>query len=230
MRQGRLGEKPWRFLCRVKVVIYRLFVKMRGMEVLSKLFASADRVKIMRLFILNYGAVFTIKEVLDRSKVSLSSGKKELNILKEAGFIRQKVAHVEGKRGRRKAVQVWFLNQSFPLLNSLKQLLFNTELFRKEEIIRRLKGAGRIKVIITAGIFINNEDSRADLLIVGDELRKSAIERAIKSMEAEIGRELSYGIFETDDFRYRISVCDKFVRDILDYSHKKILNKLEDAF
>ena len=49
-------------------------------------------------------------------------------------------------------------------------------------------------------------------------------------MEAEIGRELSYGVFETDDFRYRVSVCDKFIRDILDYSHKKILNKLEDAF
>ncbi len=200
------------------------------MEVLSKLFGSSDRVKIMRLFILNGAAFFTTKEVLERSKTSQSSGKKELNVLKEAGLIRQKTSRIEGSRGRKIVVISWFLNQAFLFLNPLKQLLFNTELFKKEEIIRRLRGAGRIKVIIMAGIFINDEDSRADLLVVGDELRRGAIDRIIKSMEAEIGRELSYGVFETDDFRYRISVCDKFVRDILDYSHKKILNKLEDAF
>ncbi|MBI3633599.1 MAG: hypothetical protein HY226_04895 [Candidatus Vogelbacteria bacterium] len=200
------------------------------MEVLSKLFGSADRVKIMRLFILNATASFTASEVLIRSKVSRSIGKKELGVLKEAGLIKIKIMHVDGSRGRKKSVDAWFLNQGFPFLAALKQLLFNTELFKKEEIIRRLKGAGRVKVIITAGIFINDEDSRADLLIVGDELRKGTIEKTIKSMEAEIGRELSYGVFETDDFRYRVSVCDKFIRDILDYSHKKIFNKLEDAF
>lgn len=200
------------------------------MEVLSKLFASADRVKIMRLFILNPVATFTTKEVVDRSKSSQTSGKKELNILNDSGLIKRKTMRVEGSRGRKMSVDAWHLNQSFPFLTPLKQLLFNTELFKKEEIIRRLRGAGRIKVIITAGIFINDEDSRADLLIVGDELRKKVVEKVIKSMEAEIGRELSYGVFETDDFRYRISVCDKFVRDVLDYSHRKILNKLEDAF
>ncbi|MBI3632086.1 MAG: hypothetical protein HY225_01425 [Candidatus Vogelbacteria bacterium] len=200
------------------------------MEVLSKLFGSGDRVKIMRLFILNANASFTTKEVLERSKVFQAPGKRELNVLHEVGLIKQKTLHVEGSRKRKISVSAWFLNTAFPFLAALKQLLFNTELFKKEEIIRRLKGSGRVKVIITAGIFINDEDSRADLLIVGDELRKSTIEKTIKSMEAEIGRELSYGVFETDDFRYRVSVCDKFIRDILDYSHKKILNKLEDAF
>ncbi|MDO8493439.1 MAG: hypothetical protein Q7S19_02760 [bacterium] len=200
------------------------------MEVLSKLFGSPDRIKIMRLFILNSSTTFTTNEVLERSKISSRSGKKELNSLRESGLIKQKNMRIEGSRGRKTSVTAWFLNQAFPFLNPLKQLLFNTELFRKEEIIRRLRGSGRIKVIITAGIFISDEDSRADLLVVGDELRKKVVEKVVKSMEAEIGRELSYGVFETEDFRYRISVCDKFIRDILDYPHRKILNKLEDAF
>lgn len=200
------------------------------MEILSKLFGSADRVKMMRLFILNSTAIFATSEVLDRSKVSQSSGKRELNILNDAGLIKHKIIHIEGSRGRKKSVSAWSLNPAFPFLNPLKQLLFNTELFKKEEIISKLRGVGRIKIIITAGIFINDDDSRADLLVVGDELRKSAVDKVIKSMEAEIGRELSYGVFETEDFRYRVSVCDKFIRDILDYPHKKILNKLEDAF
>lgn len=200
------------------------------MEVLSKLFGGADRIKIMRLFILNPEASFQLKDISNRSKTNTRRAKDELNLLKEAGMLRQKVIHVEGSRGRRKAVNAWFLNQGFTFLNPLKQLLFNIEPFKKEEVIRRFKNIGRVKVIIIAGVFIQNEDSRADLLIVGDELRKASIEKAIKSMEAEIGRELSYGVFDTDDFRYRVSVCDKFVRDILDYPHKKILNKLEEAF
>lgn len=200
------------------------------MEVLSKLFGSADRIKIMRLFILNPEASFQLKEISVRSKVNSGRAQGELNLLKEAGMLKQKTVYVEGSRGRKKAMASWFLNQGFTFLNPLKQLLFNIEPFKKEEVIRRFRNIGRVKVIIIAGIFIQNEDSRADLLIVGDELRKGTIEKAIKSMEAEIGKELSYGVFETDDFRYRVSVCDKFVRDVLDFPHKKILNKLEDSF
>ena len=204
--------------------------KMIAMEVLSKLFGSADRIKIMRLFILNPEANFLLKEISLRSKVNSGRAQSELNLLKEAGMLKQKSVYVEGSRGRKKAVPSWSLSQSFNFLNPLKQLLFNIEPFKKEEVIRRFRNIGRVKVIIIAGIFIQNEDSRADLLIVGDELRKGTIEKAIKSMEAEIGKELSYGVFETDDFRYRVSVCDKFVRDVLDFPHKKILNKLEDSF
>ena len=200
------------------------------MEVLSKLFGSADRIKIMRLFILNPGASFQLKAISARSKVNSGRAQSELNLLREAGMLKNKTVYVEGSRGRKKAVSAWFLNQGFTFLNPLKQLLFNIEPFKKEEVIKRFRNIGRVKAIIIAGIFIQNEDSRADLLIVGDELRKGTIEKAIKSMEAEIGKELSYGVFETDDFRYRVSVCDKFVRDILDYPHKKILNKLENGF
>ena len=48
----------------------------------------------------------------------------------------------------------------------------------------------------------------------------------IKNLEAEIGKELRYVYFSTEDFKYRLSMCDKLMRDILDYPHKKVLNKL----
>jgi len=200
------------------------------MEILSKLFNSVDRVKIMRLFTLNPGTVFGIRDIFKRGKIAQLSGKKELSLLEDAGLVKRKNIHFIDSNGRKMSSVGLFLSPTFPFLHALKQLLFNAELFKKEEIVRRLRRAGRVKIIITAGIFINSEDSRADLLVVGDDLRKNVVDKIVKSMEAEIGRELSYGVFETEDFRYRVSVCDKFVRDILDYPHKKILNKLEDAF
>ena len=85
---------------------------------------------------------------------------------------------------------------------------------------------GKIRLVVIAGVFIQSEDSRADLLLVVDDLQRTKLDQAVHSMEAEIGRELSYGIFDSKDFNYRLSVYDKFVRDVLDYPHEKILDKI----
>ena len=65
-----------------------------------------------------------------------------------------------------------------------------------------------------------------DMLIVGDGLKKGAISRIVKTMEAEIGKELVFASFETADFHYRLGMYDKLIRDILDYPHQKLLDKL----
>ena len=45
-------------------------------------------------------------------------------------------------------------------------------------------------------------------------------------MEAEIGKELRYAAFEAPEFEYRVKMYDKLIRDIFDFPHKTILNKL----
>jgi hypothetical protein len=67
---------------------------------------------------------------------------------------------------------------------------------------------------------------RADLLIVGNNLKRNVIDRVIKNLEAEIGRELAYAVMETGDFNYRLAACDKFIRDVLDYPHSVIIDKI----
>jgi hypothetical protein len=81
-------------------------------------------------------------------------------------------------------------------------------------------------MVIVSGVFIQNTDSRVDLLIVGDNLKRTAIDRIVKNMEAEIGKELIFASFETSDFHYRLGMYDKLVRDILDYPHQKLLDKI----
>jgi hypothetical protein len=81
-------------------------------------------------------------------------------------------------------------------------------------------------MVIVSGVFIQDSDSRVDLLVVGDNLKSSAIERVVRTMEAEIGKELVFASFETADFHYRLGMYDKLIRDILDYPHQKLLDKL----
>ena len=199
-----------------------------GMEKLSKLFGSEDRVKIMRLFLLNTEALFDRNEIRARCKVGLNSLRKEIHNLADVGFIGPKTVTVEGLRGRKK-VEKWGINGKFTYLRPLKNLLFNVEVFKKEDVLRKIRETGQIKLIIVAGIFINNDDSRTDLFVVGDKINKRAFNSVVKDMESQIGRELNYGIMESEDYRYRLFVFDKFIRDILDYPHEVLLDKIESG-
>ena len=94
------------------------------------------------------------------------------------------------------------------------------------EVVKKLSRYGKIKLIIITGIFIQDPDSRVDLLIVGDEIKEGQMSKAISVMESEIGKQIRYSIFKTDDFKYRMGIYDKLVRDILDYPHEVIYDKI----
>ena len=192
------------------------------METLAKLFGSGDKVKVMKLFILNPDLVIEGKEVVRRCKINPSSARHELLTLKTIGFIKPQ-KRVEKEK---KTINGWQLNPIFPYLSHLNGLLKTELVTRKLELTDRFSAAGKVKLLLIAGIFIQDNDSRADIVLVGDRLKRGAIDRAVKAMEAEIGRELNYAVFETSDFLYRMEAYDKFIRDLLDYPHEKIINKL----
>ena len=73
---------------------------------------------------------------------------------------------------------------------------------------------------------MHDRDSRVDILVVGDHLKQTKLLSIVSSIEALLGKELRYAAFETTDFQYRLSIYDKLIKDILDYQHEKILNKL----
>ncbi len=201
------------------------------METLSKLFGSAAKVKIMRLFLSNDNMVFDNDEISKRTKVTLPILRKELKGLEKISLIKKRIFYKEiinKKKGLvKKKTSGWMLDPNFSLMAPLKNLLIKGSPLKTKDITNRLKGGGIFKLIIISGVFMQEPDSRVDILIVGDNLNNLYLERAIRILESEIGQELKYSILETNDFNYRLGVYDKLLRDILDYSHKKIVNKLD---
>ena len=188
------------------------------MEILAKLFGSESRVRVMRLFVSNPGVVFDKDDLVKRCKVRHDDLVKELRDLEKIGFITKKKMH-----GRGSALA---LSETFPYLIPLQNLLVNFESLGKKEVVDRFARAGKLKLVVVSGVFIQNPEARIDLLVVGDKLKKTAVENAVKALEGEMGKELRFADFETDDFTYRMTVYDKLVRDVLDYPHKKLFNKL----
>ena len=127
---------------------------------------------------------------------------------------------------KKKRIRGWTLNEQFPYLEALKNLLLSSKPFKRDIITRRFHNAGRVKLLILSGIFIQNDQSRIDVLIVGDYLKKRVITNALKTIESEIGKELRYTILGTDDFLYRLGIYDKFIRDILDFPHEKLIDRI----
>ena len=203
------------------------------METLSKLFSGEARVKVMRLFLFNPELFFNVEQTIAKTRITPKEAEAEIEILKNAGMIkgRKTIQFVSfKKRGKvlekKKKITSWHLDPNFEYLQQLQNLLINSRPLRKEEILKRLHSVGKLKMVIVSGVFIQNPDSRVDLLIVGDNLKRGSIDRIVKTMEAEIGKELVFASFETADFHYRLGMYDKLIRDILDYPHQKLLDKL----
>ena len=191
------------------------------METLAKLFGSEAKVKIMRLFLFNPDHVFDTSDIAERVKSDPSKVRREVSVLEKMGLVKRRPTHKKKKNGHG-----FIVDNQFAYLSPLQNFLINTEPLNPKEIVNKITRLGSIKLIIIAGVFIQEPESRADILIVGDNVKRAKLENLIKILESEIGKELRYAYFTTDDFKYRLSMSDKLIRDILDYPHRKVLNKL----
>jgi plasmid maintenance system killer protein len=203
------------------------------MEILGKLFGSKDIVKILRLFLFNPQSIYELGDIIKHTRVQSSVVKREIVMLSSIGFVKKKsffktppARRHDTKEPKKKRANGFVLNEQFPYLYGLQQLLTGNAVFSKNNIAQRLSRAGKIKLIVTSGIFIRNPDSRVDLLVVGDAIKKKTLESAIRNMEAELGKELRCAIFSTPEFTYRASSYDRLIRDIFDYPHETVLDKM----
>ncbi len=187
------------------------------MEILGKILGSEARVKIMRLFLLNKGKGFNTSDIVKRSRVSSKSARTEVRLLSSVNFIKKKSS----------SSAEWVFNPAVEYKEQFENLLVRSDTLNNEYILENFKKAGKIKLLVVSGVFIKNSDSRVDLLVVGDKLKRSKIEEGIKKLEAELGTELTYAVFETKEFIYRLSMYDKLVRDIIDFPHEVLIQAKE---
>jgi hypothetical protein len=200
------------------------------MEVLGKLFSSVPLVKVMRLFLMNPETGFETKEVAARAQIKDSSARTELNLLKNVGMVKKKsivkdiqIKTKSGVSTKKKRVEGWFLDSEFKYIDPLQSLLVGSDRIDRNDLMKRLKPAGKIKLLVIAGVFIKDPDSRADMLIVGDNLKIKTLGNIVRTLESEIGKELKYAVFTSEEFKYRANMYDKLVCDIFEFAHEELI-------
>lgn len=205
------------------------------MELLAKLLGGSERVKIMRLFLHHEDQVISPHDISEKTKSKGVLVRKELALLSSIGFIEKKrtktvVTIGSGKKvtSKIKEVNGYKLNVLFPHNQALKDLLFDFQLLDKRELASRFKLVGRIKLFVVAGVFLGDEKSRVDVLLVGEAIKRPKAEKVFELLSAELGRDVVYSIMDVEEYEYRFKMYDKFVRDIMEMPHEKVIDKLKE--
>ncbi len=200
------------------------------MEALEKLFGSSARVKTLKFFLFNTKEIFEKSTIASRTKISSSNLQKELNLLEKIGLIKKRSFFiVKEKRGgkiQKIKTKGYETVLEHKLFTSLQNLLVKNSPMSSNALIQKLSRHGKLKLVIGAGVFIQDPDSRIDLLIVGDDVKESTLKNTIATLESEIGKQLRYTVLTVQDFKYRLGVYDRLVRDILDYPHQIFLDRI----
>jgi len=187
-------------------------------EILEQLFDSPVKVRLLKLFLRNSDKSFRLKDISIRTKSDIRSCRQQVKRLENINLINSK------SKGN---IKVYFVNSDFDFYNELRTLVLKSSPTSKDKLLKRLKLLGRVKLAVLSGVFINSNNSRVDLLVVGDGIKNKKLSSFLRDLEAEVGKEIDYVVFSTKDFTYRYDMFDRFLRDILEKPHEKIINKLK---
>ena len=208
--------------------------------ILQTLFESLAKIRLLRLFLQNPERDFTLQDIEQLTQIKRGSFLRDLHKLIKAGLIKEKQGivreekkentHTKKKQKHRgqkpKKILFYSVNAEFPVFSELYDLIIKSSTASRKKLLEHIKRLGKIRLAILSGIFLNDETSRLDLMIVGDDIKKRSLERFLAATESELGKTLRYTIMDTDEFRYRMNMYDRFLRDLLERNHEKLINKL----
>ncbi len=200
---------------REKISIRR---KYRKGDSLEQLFEFPNKVQVMKLFFRNPDQSFLLKESAKNMRLALEDAKKEIKKLEKVGVLKSK------KTSSRKTL--FSINPDFAFLKELKELILKASPVSRERLLRLVRQLGKIKLVLLSGIFIGEKSSKADLLIVGENISQRKLKTFIKKIEAEAGADINCMALSEDEFKYRYDMYDRFIRDLLDEKSEFLVNKL----
>lgn len=201
---------------------------------LEKLFGSKSRVKILKLFLLNPAEKFYIRQLSRDLKLQLNSVRRELENLEKFGILTSDMKNeAEAKEEKKEAARLpagqekkyFRASPNFVLFDEIKALIVKAQILYEKDFVRKLNSIGKVKLLVLTGIFVNNPSSLIDILIVG-KINKIKLVKLIRELEVELGKEINFTIFDSQEFKYRRDITDIFLYGILDSRKLVVINEV----
>lgn len=200
-------------------------------DFLGKFMSSVSRAKVLRVFFLDQSGAFTAPLAAKRAGVPLGATLKEIKTFEKWGILKTGRFSITLANGSARVVggkqkeEAWMLNPSFKHSSALSKFVHEVSPVHYNSVLKGLKGAGRFVVVVLSGSFVGDPSRPADLLVAADGLNEGRLETAVKALERQFGREIRYAAFSAPEFRYRMTIQDRLIRDTLDYPHLVLLDK-----
>ncbi|MDD5527487.1 MAG: hypothetical protein PHO56_00735 [Patescibacteria group bacterium] len=200
---------------------------------LSKLFGSHSRVKILKAFLFHPEERYYIRQLSRDLSLQVNSVRRELENLEEFGLLlsgaesgaENREGLIEEKNSDRPAFakasadkqekKYFRVNRDFPLFEDVKGLIIKSQLLHKDDLSKDLLKAGSIKLLVLTGAFVNDFKAPTDMLIVG-KINKERLLKIIRNLEKDLGREVNFTLLAASEFKYRRDIADIFLYNLLE--------------
>ncbi|MBI4067894.1 hypothetical protein HY413_00615 [Candidatus Kaiserbacteria bacterium] len=199
-------------------------------DFLSELLGDQVRAKLLRLLVSASDTAYTVDDL--RKKLQIKNGaviQRELTALMKLGVVKtQERETAPDKNGKNTLYKAWAFDREHPYAQALRMFIRDTQQPIDEGVVTQLRRTGRLALVIVSGRLLDDEDGegRIDMLIAGEALHEDKIQAVLRGIEAQRGCEVQYALFSPKEFKYRFDVQDRLIRDMLDYPHHILLDKL----
>jgi len=182
-------------------------------------------VKLLKFFYRQHPTTMAMSDLVIRVQEPAFIVRRELTLLQDIGLIAK-------TRATKSQPEKFGLRVEFDFFTELQNLILKPSPVETNHLIKRINTLGRVKLAVVAGIFVSQPDDTtyetpADLFLVGDDIDRAKLAKFLKSLEAEMGTEIRFGVMEKDEFKYRYEMFDRFLRVLLEGPHRKLINKLD---
>jgi predicted nucleotidyltransferase len=167
---------------------------------------SKARQRLLAYYFANPTAKLHLRDLAERLNIDPSNLSKELGRLEREGLFRSEIS------GRQKYFQ---LNREYPLFAEVRSIVSKT-VGASSLIAQSLKKIEGIEEAYLYGSFASNQQDAAsdiDVLVIGTP-RDEVLAEAVRKIERQLGREVSYTVLSRKEFESRRSRKDAFLENV----------------
>jgi len=162
-------------------------------------------VKLLNYFLRNPGQAYYVRELTRLTGEHIHSIRRELANLVVFGLLSE-----EGKDQKK----YYRAKENFILYDELRLLFTKADTVVGGEVSEELKSLGDLDVIILTGVFTGAQ-TKTDLLLAGTTFDRKRLEPLLARFSQKFGKPIRFSFFPIDDYRYRLSITDRFLYDIM---------------
>ena len=217
---------------------------------LSKLFGSNSRVKILKLFLLHPEEKYYIRQISRDLSLQINSVRRELENLEKFGLLKsfsaknsndnaeelidkietrkttitkKKIKVLDAASGQEK--KYFQVNKDFILFEEIKAVIVKSQMLYERDFVKKIEELGKLNLFLLTGFFTNSDNSPVDLFIVG-KVNKGKLTDIIKTLEKDMGREFNYTIMDFKEYIFRRDMTDVFIYNVLEGDNIVIVDNI----
>jgi hypothetical protein len=205
------------------------------MNLLEQFFGGSVKLKLWKVFLLNVSKEFTLKDLSRLTKTKYTLLIPNLREMMRQGLIEgNKKLFVTEKQNKESAI-FYRVTKDFPLASEITQLILTAIPRSSEKVLSELTSLQRLKTVLLSGFFTSKlglstqifsaTQSPVDMLLIFEKVPANVSE-IVAELEHKLGRDLRYAALDEVDFKYRHSIGDKLIRDVLDFDHVVAMDKM----